>query len=210
MGLLLELDHDSFSGYIVYEKGRIYAIVLKAIYGMLVASLLWYKKFRKELEEICFVFNSYDPCVANQVEKGKRHTIWFHIDDVLSSYVDPKVNNNFFKWFNEKYGSLKEVVSTHSKVYDYLSMTLNFTEADCKDQNGHIYWKDDEEFPTELTDNDTTKIPARNNLLEKGEGKQLEEAHKEVYRTNVAKALFLCKRDQPDIQPTVAVLATRV
>ena len=32
----------------------------------------------------------------------------------------------------------------------------------------------------------------------------------ETFHTMVAKGLFLCKRARPDIQPTIAVLSTRV
>ena len=49
--------------YVVLEKGSkvLYVEVLKAIYGMLEASLLWYKKPRKDLESQGFTFNPYDP-----------------------------------------------------------------------------------------------------------------------------------------------------
>ena len=45
--------------YVVYEKGQkvIYIVCLRAIYGMLIAALEWYKKFRNNLEEIGFIFN---------------------------------------------------------------------------------------------------------------------------------------------------------
>jgi len=33
---------------------------------------------------------------------------------------------------------------------------------------------------------------------------------REEFRTTVAKALFLCKRSRPDLQPTVPFLCTRV
>ena len=64
--MLVELDPELYGNYVVYEGGRkvIYVIILRALYGMLVVSLLWYEKFRKDLESIGFEFNPYDPCVA--------------------------------------------------------------------------------------------------------------------------------------------------
>ena len=43
--LLVEIDPETYSPFVVYEKGCpvLYVVVLKAIYGMLIASLLWYK-----------------------------------------------------------------------------------------------------------------------------------------------------------------------
>ena len=51
------------------------------------------------------MFNPYDPCVANQTINKKQHTIRMHVDDVMSSHVDSKVNDNFHKWCVKKYGN---------------------------------------------------------------------------------------------------------
>ena len=47
VNMLVELNLELYGPYVVYEKGRkvLYIQVLRAIYGMLQASLLWYKKF---------------------------------------------------------------------------------------------------------------------------------------------------------------------
>jgi hypothetical protein len=66
--LLIELSPEVYGKYVVYENGKkvIYVQVIKALYGMLKAALLWYQKFKGDLEEEGFVFNPYDPCVANR------------------------------------------------------------------------------------------------------------------------------------------------
>ena len=48
---------------VVYEKGQktLYVHIRKAIYGMLQSALLFYKKFRKSIEEYGFKINPYDP-----------------------------------------------------------------------------------------------------------------------------------------------------
>ena len=95
--ILLRLAPDVYNGFVVYEKGKavIYVVVLRALYGMLISAMLWYKKFRGDLEEIGFEFNPYDPCIANRIVKKKQHTIRFHVDDVMSSHVNKKVNGKF-------------------------------------------------------------------------------------------------------------------
>jgi len=70
-------------------------------------SLLFYKKLRFELEEVGFQFISYDPCVADRMVKGKQHTIRFHVDAILSSYIDPNVNDEYLDWANSRYGTLR-------------------------------------------------------------------------------------------------------
>ena len=50
-------------------------VVLRQIYGMLVALLLWYQKFKKDMNSIVFVFDNYDPCVENMIYNLKQHTV---------------------------------------------------------------------------------------------------------------------------------------
>ena len=128
--LLVKMVPDVYGPFVVLENGKkvIYVVVLKALYGMLVAALLWYKKFRADLEKTGFEFNPYDPCVANKKINGKQQTIRFHVDDVMSSHVDPRVNDKFLKWLNDKYGSYGEVKATRGPVHDYLGMTFDFSK----------------------------------------------------------------------------------
>ena len=93
--LMVEMAPEIYGPYVVYENGKkvLYVQVLKALCGMLVAALLWYSVFKKDLEGIGFKFNPYDPCVANRIVNGKQHTIRFHVDDLMSSHVDRKVND---------------------------------------------------------------------------------------------------------------------
>ena len=92
---------------------------------MLIAALLWYNKFKLDLEKQGFKFNPYDACVVNKIVNNKQHTVRFHVDDLMSSHVDRKVNNKFLIWFNKMHGTHGEVKSTRGKVYDYLGMTFD-------------------------------------------------------------------------------------
>ena len=50
----------------------LYVKLQKALYGLMQASLLFYRKLRKELEDFGFMVNPYNPCVANKdVGDGK-------------------------------------------------------------------------------------------------------------------------------------------
>jgi hypothetical protein len=59
---LVDINPKLYGPAVVLENRKkvIYVEVLKAIYGMLEAALLWYKTFRKDLEDIGFIFNPYD------------------------------------------------------------------------------------------------------------------------------------------------------
>ena len=94
--ILVELYSETYKRHVVFEnrKKSIYDVLLREIYGMLVAPLLLYKKCRGDLEIIGFEFNPYDQCVANRIKVGKQRTVIIHVDDVIYSHVNNKVNDN--------------------------------------------------------------------------------------------------------------------
>ena len=63
-----------YKPFITQERGQptLYVKTLKAIYGLLESMLLFYKKLRKDITEIGFKVNPYDPYVANmQINEGQ-------------------------------------------------------------------------------------------------------------------------------------------
>ena len=102
--MLIKID-PSYKQYVVLENGkRILCVhIQRAIYGMLMSGLLFYKKFRASIEGIGYEVNPHDPCVANKMVNGKQHTISWHVDNLKSSHVDPKVNDDFHQWLLQEY-----------------------------------------------------------------------------------------------------------
>ena len=213
--MLVEIDPATYKSFVTQERNEpvLYVQVLKAIYGMLQSALLFYKKLRKDLESFGFVVNPYDPCVANKTVQGKQHTLVWHVDDLKSSHQDSKVNDDFYKWLEHMYGDseMGKVKAVRGKIHDYLAMVLDYSipgkvKIDMRDYvKGMI-----EEYPEALPDKKIT-CPWNENLFKvSDESKKLSKERAEDFHTFVAKALFLCKRSRPDIQPAVAFLTTRV
>ena len=68
MEMMVHIAPQIYRKYIAVDRKwtlGLYAKLQKTIYGLMRASLLFYRKLRKELEEYGFVVNPYDPCVAN-------------------------------------------------------------------------------------------------------------------------------------------------
>ncbi len=105
---------------------------MNALYGTMVASLLFYKKFVTSLKKRGFELNQYDPCVANKTVDGKVLTVCFHVDDNKISHKSSKVVNATIKWLREEYevifydgsGAMKVCCD---KVHKYLGMMMDFT-----------------------------------------------------------------------------------
>jgi Reverse transcriptase (RNA-dependent DNA polymerase) len=210
--MLVSLDAEMYQDYVVIENNMkvLYVQVLKALYGMLQASLLFYKKLRKDLEGIGFKINPYDPCVANRMINGKQHTLTWHVDDLKSSHVDSKVNDEFHKWLEKTYGDPKaQVKAVRGKLHDYLAMNLHFEEKGKLKVDMVDYIKSMvKEFPEELG---KATCPWNENLFKVDpKSPKLSKEKKELFHTFVAKGLFASKRARPDIQPAIAFLSTRV
>ena len=98
---------------------------------------------------------------------GNQHTVTWHVDDLKSSHVDPKVNDQFLSWLKMKYASDKigEIKAIRGKKHDYLSMTLDFTTPEVLKVNMMSYVKKMiEEFPENLSGK--SKCPWNFHLLE--------------------------------------------
>ena len=70
-------------------------VSIKALCGMLRATLLFYRKLRCGLEEMDFKVDPYDPCVANQGVNGAQYTVVWHIDDLKVSHCNKSVVTYF-------------------------------------------------------------------------------------------------------------------
>ena len=90
---------------------------------MLRAALLFYKKLRRQLEDLGFEVNPYDPCVANKVIKGNQCTICWHVDDLKISHVDTKVVDAVCKKLSDLYkGKVKITLGAHMTTYSWIAV----------------------------------------------------------------------------------------
>ncbi len=133
--ILVSIAQYVYGPYVfMNESGQKVLIVecLNAIYGMMVAALLYYKKCVKSLTKQGFKLDPYDGCVANKIVKGKQITICFYVEDCKISYENSKVVDETTKWLQADYESIFKdgsgVMKVHlGKVHKYLGMSLDFS-----------------------------------------------------------------------------------
>jgi hypothetical protein len=76
---------------------------MNAIYGTMIAGLLYYRKFAESLKCKKFIKNPYDPCVWNKVIEGKQCTFCFRVDNCKISHVILKVIDDMIAWLCQEY-----------------------------------------------------------------------------------------------------------
>ena len=108
---------------VIYEKGSLvlYVTLNKALYGWLVLALLLYELLVAYWEERGL---SLTPTthVWQKMIGGKQITVYWNVDYLKLSYVDPKEVTNFMEWIEGVYGELRV---TRGKVHKYLGMVLD-------------------------------------------------------------------------------------
>jgi hypothetical protein len=212
--MLVDISPNTYQAFVRHEGNKkiLYVKMTKALYRMLQSSLLYYKKFQKDLEGQGFQINPYNPCVANRTIKGTQHTITWHVDDLKSSHVNPKVNDNFLDWLKATYANDKigEIKAVCGKKHNYLAMTLDFTTPGVlKIDMTSCVKKMIKDFPENL--NGKTKCPWSKTMFKVDEeSPRLPEDKMKIFHTVVMKGMFLCKRARQDVLPGIVYLATRV
>jgi Reverse transcriptase (RNA-dependent DNA polymerase) len=133
--MLVEIAPEVYKPYVSINHRGEKTIILRcqnAIYGTMVASLHYYKKFTKSLLDEGFTLNPYDPCVANKTVEGNQITICFHVDDCKIAHRNSKIVDETIEWLRVKYESIFEDGSgkmkvSRGKIHEYLGMTLDYT-----------------------------------------------------------------------------------
>jgi hypothetical protein len=110
------------------SKAVLYVELLKALYGMLRAVLLFWKLLSSKLILWEFTINPYDWCVANKIIDGKQCTVLWYVDDLKISHVSEDVNTEIIKRINDGFGKESPITITRGKVNVYLGMTLDYSE----------------------------------------------------------------------------------
>jgi hypothetical protein len=108
----------------------LYVKLQKALYRLMRASLLFYRKLRGELEDHGFVMNPNNPCVANKdAGDGEQLTVIWHVDNLMATCKLDFELTKMSCYLAMIYGP-KLTMHTGRK-HDYLGVGLEF----CKDGN---------------------------------------------------------------------------
>jgi hypothetical protein len=203
--ILVKIAPDVYKSYITTDKKETKQLLVQcqnALYGTMVASLLYYRKFTKSLTSVGFKINPYDPCV----------------DDCKLSHRNCRANDNIIDWLHREYESIFEdgsgkMTVSRGRVHKYLGMTLDYTVHgrvnismfDYVDEIINAFDK------AELKGGSTKSSAAPDDLFKVDEDREKLPPEKAVeFHNLVAKTLYATKRARPDTCTAIAFLTTRV
>jgi hypothetical protein len=218
---LMVITPEVYGPYTTKDKRRDSCLIVQcknAIYGTMVASLLYYRKFIASLESIGIQFNPYDPCVANEMINGRQMAICFHVDVCKISLVESTAVGKMIEWLMEHYETVWEdgtgkMKVSRGKIHKYLGMTLDYSVAGQVSITMIPYIEEildafEAEEPSSIRPKSSA---APEDLFKIDEScEKLNLKMTTCFHNLVTKTLFATKRARPDTCTAVAYLSTKV
>jgi hypothetical protein len=126
--------------------------------------------------------------------------------------VNSEVNDDFEAWCEEKYGNDEtgHVKVVRGKTHDYLAMILDFNTPGAMIVDTRYYIDGMiEDFPFPIRAITTSPWTSKLYKVD-GDSKHLDPEKKAIFHTFAMKAMFLCKRGRPNVNPGIGFFAGRV
>ena len=202
--------NPTYAEFVTCEKGRktLFLQLKKALYGCVKSALLWYRPFHDTLQDLGFVLNPYDPCVANAQIKGSQCTIVWYVDDNKISHKEQTVVNDIIQRIEAKFGPMTK---TQGDDHEFLGMQLHFN---CVDKTVKILMQtylDEAIHQSPLDVRRAAATPATKTLFKiDPNAAPLSPPEFDRFRSVVCKLLYVALRGRPDILLAVVFLASRV
>jgi hypothetical protein len=219
--MLVDIAPDIYKPYVTTDRKGVKQLIvqcLNAIYGTMMAGLMYYTKFCRSLLGKGFTFNPYDPCTANKQVDGSQMTICFHVDDCKLSHISPAANDKMIKWLRQEYESIFEdgtgkMTVNRGKIHTYLGMKLDYTLRG-RVQISQFEYIEEILIAFDKADPNgggTKTSAAPINLFRIDDDcEKLNSTKAKTYHNLVAKTLYATKRSRPDTCTAIAYLTTRV
>ena len=202
--------NNSYKTYVIYEFGKkiLFMILLKSLYVIMQATLLWYRTFVKYLKADEFEINKYNSCIANKIVNGKQCTVCWHVDDTQISHVDKNVVSAIIKNIENEFGTM---TVTRGKEYNFVGMNFKLKDDGAVSITIKDYIEQCITSYEEEVKNNSTKIPANNKLFNNDvNSNKLGQDKSEILHHIVAKLLFVMKRVRLYICTIIEFLSSRV
>jgi hypothetical protein len=136
--ILVKITPDVYKSYVSRDNKIMKQLLVQcqnALYGAMVASLLYHRKFVKSLTDIGFIINPYDMFVANKIIEGEQMTICFHVDDCKLSHRRKKFIDTMTEYLHQDHESIFKdgtgsMTVSRGKIHKYLGRPWTITSVD--------------------------------------------------------------------------------
>lgn len=187
------------------EKGDVVVKLLKALYGCVQSSKLWYLTLKRLFTAEGFKCSTHDECVFVKEDAGVLIIVAVYVDDIIIQSSEESMIN---KIINILKSSFLEIKVNRGKVHQYLGMMFNYEtpgKVSIK-MTGYI-----NDLVEKMGVSSTASTPATRDLFKIDDSEQLlDQKGQDEVRSVVYQLLYVCTRVVPEALLAVNFLCTRV
>jgi hypothetical protein len=170
----------------VHDDGCLYTLLLKAMYGCIQASALWYALIQSFLDELGYKCSETDRCVFRLIVRDRIFILLLYVDDILA-LVDAAEAKHLRKHLEKRFGTVQFEIL---KKLSYLGMQLDIKEDGAiVDMTFYV-----EKLLEGLTLNMMSSPGNHNSFIVDDNAKLLNEEDRKFFHSSTAKLLCLAKR----------------
>ena len=189
------------------KDGSLIVKNLKAVYGERSAPLLWYMEISRTLRQLGYERSDNEPCVFIKDGPNGKHFIVVYVDDSMISSTDLAEVDRVHKVFVEKYKKITVTPELNGKV-KFIGLDLDFSIKNQVTVSGPSYV---DKLVAEMNITSSVATPMRSEAnVSDSDGKELTKRMAKIFRTNVARSLYMATKFRPDILFAVNTLTRRV
>ena len=201
--IITQID-PSFGRYKL-KNGSIAVKLLKALYGCVESSKLWYDLLTSKLAADGYSANPADECVWNKGAGDKQVTVVVYVDDLFICSKDAAGIDSLISMLRKEF---EDITVNDGPTQSYLGMLFDFSKPSVASISMTAYT---DEILAEAAGLKVYTTPATENLFQtRDTATLLDEKGKKHFHSIVAKLLYLAKRTRPDVLLPVSFLTTRV
>lgn len=191
-----------------------YGKLNKAVYGTLLAGILFYTELSEFLKDEGFRIYPYDPCCFTKMINGSSCTLLSYVDDIYATYKDQNVLDDVLKVINNKFKTDTQNLSITKGVnHAYIGMNIDFSGKGHVRITQYDFLQDilEETSRNYESMNVNNITPAMSDVFTVDESSPLLPTDQaEYFHCITAQLLFASMKARPNLQVATAYLCTQV
>ncbi len=190
----------------VETDGCLYTLLLKALYGCVQASALWYALIKSVLIGMGYEVGPTDPCVFVKQVGSRVFILLLYVDDILA-IVDRAEAERLRATLVARFGTVQFEIGGR---LSYLGMEIDIRDIGTVVDMSFYVKQVVADTETHFVLNAYELPGVRSSYVVGDDTERLPEDRRAWFHSVVAKLLYVAKRARPDILTVVIFLCTRV
>ena len=190
------------------KKGQLSVRLLRALYGCIESSKLWFDTISEFLtESLGYIKNPHDICVFNKWHEDEQlqSTIIIYVDDLMITCSSDVILDSIIQQLRKRFGDVSETTGVQ---HSYLGLQFDFSEDGRVKITMPGYIND---MMDRFNVTGTQQYPTKGDLFRRDENSPLLDDHfREEFHSRVYSVAYMAQRIKPECLPILSELSSIV